>query len=237
MQSYISGMTLEEQIGQLFVVGFWGTTPPPEIIDLIQNYRVGGLILFSRNIADPQQVLELTCSLQSIAQVAGHRRRLLITLDQETGMVRRRGQAATQFPGNMALGAIGSEQMAYEIALATGRELKAFGINMNLAPVVDVNNNPANPVIGIRSFGEDPLQVARLATATVKGYQAAGIMSSLKHFPAHGDTAVDSHYALPTISSTLQRLEEVELVPFRSGIKAGAPSVMIAHIHFPSLMQ
>ena len=236
MQSYTS-MTLEEQLGQLFVVGFWGTTPSPEIIDLIQNYHIGGIILFSRNISDPQQVLELTESLQRSAKDAGHRHPLLIAIDHENGMVQRLGKAVTQFPGNMALGAIGSEQIAYAIAQATGRELKALGINMNLAPVVDVNNNPANPVIGIRSFGEDPLQVARLATATVKGYQAAGIISSLKHFPGHGDTAVDSHYALPTISSTLQRLEEVELVPFRSGIEAGAPSVMIAHIHFPSLMQ
>src|SRR5438552_18832076 len=120
MQSYISGMTLEEQIGQLFVVGFWGTTPPPEIIDLIQNYHVGGLILFSRNISDPQQVLELTRSLQSIAKDTGHRHPLLITIDQENVMVQRLGQAATQFPGNMALGAIGSAQMAYAIAQATG---------------------------------------------------------------------------------------------------------------------
>src|SRR5437667_8873762 len=112
MQSDLSAMTLKEQTGQLFVVVFWGTTPPPEIIDLIQNYRVGGLILFSRNIADPQQVLELTRSLQSIVQDAGHRHRLLITLDLENGMVRRLGQAATQFTGNMALGTICSEQMA-----------------------------------------------------------------------------------------------------------------------------
>src|SRR5439155_10105382 len=99
------------------------------------------------------------------------------------------------------------EQIAYDIALATGRELKALGINMNLAPVVDVNNNPANPVIGVRSFGEDPQQVARLGAATVKGYRAAGIITSLKHFPGHGDTAVDSHLALPMIPYTLDRLE------------------------------
>src|SRR6266567_3708718 len=178
MHSYTASMTLEEQIGQLLVAGFWGTAPTPEIIDLIQNYRTGG---------------------------------------------------------NMALGATGSEQVVYNVAQAAGRELKALGINMNLAPVVDVNNNPANPVIGVRSFGEDPHEVARLAAAAVRGYRAAGVISDLKHFPGHGDTAVDSHLALPIISSTLEQLEAIELVPFKSGIEAGADSVMIAHISFPAV--
>jgi len=230
-------MTLEEQIGQLLVVGFRGTTATPEIVDLIQNYHVGGIILFSRNVQDAQQVLELTHSLQMIAQTAGHRSPLLIAIDQENGMVQRLGHGSTQFPGNMALGATGSEQMAYDVAQATGRELKALGINMNLAPVVDVNNNPANPVIGVRSFGEDPHQVARLGAAAVKGYRAGGVIATLKHFPGHGDTAVDSHLALPTIPYTLERLEEIELIPFRSGIEAGADSVMIAHISFPAITQ
>jgi beta-N-acetylhexosaminidase len=235
MRSYTTSMALEEQIGQLLVVGFWGTTPSPEIIDLIRNYHIGGIILFSRNVQDAQQVLELTHSLQMIAKTAGHPAPLLIAIDQENGIVQRLGQGTTLFPGNMALGAIGSEQIVYDVAQATGRELKALGINMNLAPVVDVNNNPANPVIGVRSFGEDPHEVARLAAAAVKGYRAAGVLSDLKHFPGHGDTAVDSHLALPTISSTLEQLEAIELVPFKSGIEAGADSVMIAHISFPAL--
>src|SRR6266852_5820809 len=170
-----------------------------------------------------------------IAIRARHRAPLLIAIDQENGIVQRLGEATTIFPGNMALGAIGSEEIAYEVAQATGRELKALGINMNLAPVVDVNNNPANPVIGVRSFGEDPHQVARLAAAAVKGYRAAGVISDLKHFPGHGDTAVGSHLALPPISSTLEQLGAIELVPFKSGIEAGADSVMIAHISFPAL--
>src|SRR6266487_5051304 len=163
--------------------------------------------------------------LQMIAKEAGHRFPLFIAIDQENGIVQRLGETATIFPGNMALGAIGSEEIAYKVALATGHELKALGINMNLAPVVDVNNNPANPVIGVRSFGEDPQQVARLGADIVKGYHAAGILSCLKHFPGHGDTAVDSHRALPTLTYGLERLEALELVPFRSGIKAGADSV------------
>ena len=237
MPAYTANMTLEEQIGQLLVAGFWGTTPSPEIIDLVQNYHIGGIILFSRNVQDAQQVLELTRNLQMIAKAAGHRYPLLIAIDQENGMVQRLGPGATTLPGNMALGAIGSEQIACDVALAAGRELKALGINMNLAPVVDVNNNPANPVIGVRSFGEDPHAVARFASAMVKGYHSAGVITCLKHFPGHGDTAADSHLSLPVIPYNMERLEAIELVPFKSGIEAGADSVMVAHIYFPSLMQ
>src|SRR2546421_1603108 len=230
-------MTLEEQIGQVLMVGFLGDTPSQEIIDLIQRYHIGNIILFSRNVRDARQVFELTQRLQRCAKEAGQHYPLLIAIDQENGLVQRLGEAVTVFPGNMALGAIGSEQIAYEVALATGRELKALGINMNLAPVVDVNNNPANPVIGVRSFGEDPQQVARLGAAMVRGYHDAGILTCLKHFPGHGDTAVDSHLALPTIPYPLERLEALELLPFRSGIEAGAESVMIAHVSFPALTQ
>ncbi|MEO6888458.1 MAG: beta-N-acetylhexosaminidase [Ktedonobacteraceae bacterium] len=236
MPDYIANMSLEEQIGQLLMAGFPTTSPSPEIIDLIQNQHIGGIILFSRNVQDTRQLLELTNSLQITARAAGHRYPLLIAIDQENGMVQRLGDDAIGFPGNMALGAIGSEQLVYDVAQATGRELKACGINMNLAPVVDVNNNPANPVIGVRSFGEDARDVARLTSAAVKGYRAAGVITCLKHFPGHGDTAVDSHLSLPTIPYTLERLQAIELAPFRSGIAAGADSVMIAHIHFPSLM-
>src|SRR5689334_1561820 len=207
-------MTLEEQIGQLLMVGFWGTTPSQEIIDLIQRYHIGNIILFSRNIDGSQQVLELTQQLQELAKAAGQHYPLLIAIDQENGIVQRLGDVATIFPGNMTLGAIDSEDIAYKVAEATGNELKVLGINMNLAPVVDVNNNPSNPVIGVRSFGEDPSLVARLGAAMVKGYDAAGIISCLKHFPGHGDTSTDSHLWLPVISGTLQRLEDVELVPF-----------------------
>jgi beta-N-acetylhexosaminidase len=237
LDNYTHNLTLEEQIGQLLMVGFWGTTPSPEIIDLIQRYQVGNIILFSRNIHDTLQVLELTQQLQEIAKEAGQRYPLLIAIDQENGIVQRLGDGATIFPGNMALGAIGSEDIAYKVAVATGKELKTLGINMNLAPVVDVNNNPYNPVIGVRSFGEDPSLVARLGDAMVKGYRAAGIISCLKHFPGHGDTAIDSHLSLPVIPYELQRLETLELIPFRSGIKAGAESVMIAHIAFPALAE
>src|SRR5712691_1982813 len=174
MSNYTDAMTLEEQIGQTLMVGFPGTTASREVIELIQRYHVGNIILFSRNVRDAKQVRALTQHLQEAAREAGHAYPLLIAIDQENGIVQRLGEAATLFPGNMALGAIGSEEVAAEVALATGRELKALGINMNLAPVVDVNNNAANPVIGVRSFGEDPRQVVRLGNAMVRGYQAAG---------------------------------------------------------------
>ncbi|MBV9615536.1 MAG: beta-N-acetylhexosaminidase [Ktedonobacteraceae bacterium] len=236
MSNYTDGMTLDEQIGQTLMVGFGGTTVPLGIVELIQQYHIGNIILFSRNVHDGDQIRTLTHDLQKAAREAGHTHPLLIAIDQENGIVQRMGEAVTLFPGNMALGAIGSERIAFEVALATGRELKASGINMNLAPVVDVNNNPANPVIGVRSFGEDASLVARLGSAMVRGYQDAGVIACLKHFPGHGDTAVDSHLALPTIPYSLERLDAVELVPFKSGIKAGAESVMIAHIDFPALV-
>ena len=232
---YTCGMTFDELVGQLMVVGFHGTTVTQEVIELIQRYHVGGIILFSRNVEDTEQLLRLTSSLQDVAREAGYRYPLLIAIDQENGVVRRLGQGATIFPGNMAIGATGLEQAAHDIAFASGRELKALGINMNLAPVVDVNNNPTNPVIGIRSFGEDPRQVACFVEAAVRGYHEAGIITCLKHFPGHGDTAVDSHLALPSIPYTMERLEQVELVPFRRGIAAGADSVMVAHICYPRI--
>src|SRR5690349_15765793 len=237
MHSYTAGMTLEEQIGQVLAVGFHEPTPSQDIIDLIQNHHVGNVILFKRNIQIVQQVRELTHSLHMIARESGHRYPLLIMIDQENGMVRRFGQSATIFPGNMALGAIGSEQIAYDIALATGRELKALGINMNLAPVVDVNNNPANPVIGVRSFGEDPHLVARLGGAMVRGYSTAGLLSWLEQLRGHGGTAVDSHLAMPLIPYPLERLKALELVPCRTGIEAGAECVMLAHVSFPALTE
>ncbi len=236
IRGHTEDMSIEEQLGQLLMLGFRGTTPSQEIIDLIANHHVGGIILFARNIQNSSQLSELTQSLQAIAREAGHRRPLLIAIDQENGIVRRLGQDASIFPGNMALGAIASEQVTYEVARATGRELQALGINMNLAPVVDINNNPANPVIGVRSFGEDPSQVARHAAAALRGYRAAGVIATLKHFPGHGDTAVDSHLALPIIAASLERLEALELVPFRRGIEADAPAVMTAHIYLPAIM-
>ncbi|HEY7848509.1 MAG TPA: glycoside hydrolase family 3 N-terminal domain-containing protein, partial [Ktedonobacterales bacterium] len=220
---------------QLFMAGFTGVEPTPEIVELIQRWQVGGVILFTRNCRDAQQVSRLTHDLQTLAREAGHPAPLLIATDQENGLVRRLGESITNFPGAMALGATGDEALTQAVAEATGQELRALGITMNLAPDADINSNPANPVIGVRSFGEDPQLVARLSVAAVRGYRAAGVVCSLKHFPGHGDTAVDSHLGLPTIPHTLERLERVELVPFRAGIAAGAQSVMLAHLRLLAL--
>ncbi len=219
-----STVDMKEQIGQVLMAGFRGTTPSPEILDLIQNYHIGGVILFSRNVQDARQVGQLTSDLQMAAKAAGHRHPLLIAIDQENGMVQRLGQSVTNFPGNMAQGAIGSEQITHAIALATGQELRASGINMNLAPVVDVNNNPANPVIGVRSFGEDPRLVARLGAAAVKGYREAGVASCLKHFPGHGDTDVDSHLSLPTIPYTMDSERDQRNGRRLTGYRSGSAS-------------
>ena len=228
-------LTLDQQIGQLFMVGFPGASVTDEIRALIVERHVGGVVLFTRNIRDVRQTAELTDALQQLAREAGHPAPLLISVDQENGIVRRLGPEATAFPGNMALGATGSAALTREVAEATGQELLAHGINMNLAPSVDVNSTPANPVIGVRSFGERAEDVARLGVAAVEGYRAAGVVSTLKHFPGHGDTAVDSHLDLPVLPYALQRLDEVELLPFRAGIAAGAPCIMTAHVALPAL--
>jgi beta-N-acetylhexosaminidase len=239
MDVLTTGMTLDEQIGQLFVVGFPDHTPSPELLDLIQRERVGGVILFSRNIRDQEQTATLTHTLQSAARAAGHAAPLLVMIDQENGLVRRLGPDSTPFPGAMALGAIEdvaeSERIVEEVARATARELQAHGVNMNLAPVMDVNYAPENPVIGVRSFGSDPELVGQLGVATMRGLQGAGVLATLKHFPGHGDTTVDSHLALPVVTAPPERLEAVELAPFRQGIAAGAECVMTAHVAFPAL--
>jgi beta-N-acetylhexosaminidase len=228
-----TNLSLKRQIGQLFMVGFQEPTPSREIIDLIQRRYVGGVILFSRNIRDTQQVVQLTAELQAIAKDAGHPYPLLIATDQENGMVQRLGSALTALPGNMALGAIGDAEVVARVAELTGHELRQLGINMNLAPDVDVNNNPSNPVIGVRAFGEDAATVAHLTAAAVRGCHAAGTISCLKHFPGHGDTATDSHHGLPTLPFTLERLQALEFLPFISGIRAGATTIMVAHVALP----
>ncbi|HEX5547165.1 MAG TPA: glycoside hydrolase family 3 protein, partial [Ktedonobacterales bacterium] len=227
----------DEQIGQLLMVGFPGKEPTPEVLDLIRSGHVGGIILFSRNLGIPRQILELTSTLQEVAREAGHPYPLLIATDQENGIVRRTGSATTCFPGNMALGAINSPAATEVVARATGQELRALGITMNLAPDVDISNNPANPVIGVRSFGSDPELVARLGTNAVMGYRAAGVVATLKHFPGHGDTDTDSHLALPVVPFDIERLEAVELKPFRRAIEVGIETlaIMTAHVAVPAI--
>ncbi len=235
MSDLANALSLDQQIGQLFMVGFQEPEPTSEIITMIRDHHVGGIILFTRNIRDMAQARRLSANLQRIARAAGHPRPLLISIDQENGLVRRLGPDATILPGNMALGATRSEELTEAVARACGEELRVAGVNMNLAPDADVNNNPANPVIGARSFGGDPALVARLTAAAVRGYRSAGIITTIKHFPGHGDTATDSHLALPVVACDLNRLRAVELPPFIAGCAAGADCVMTAHVLLPQI--
>jgi beta-N-acetylhexosaminidase len=223
-----------DSIGQMFMVDFSGLEPSSGLERLIADEGIGGVILFDKNIAVPHQVARLANALQQIAAAAG-RPPLLIGIDQEGGPVARLRTGATHFPSGMAFGAAASEALAAAAAGITARELRAVGIHMNMAPVLDVNNNPDNPVIGIRSYGEDPALVARLGAATIRSMQAAGVLATAKHFPGHGDTVLDSHLALPVVAHDRVRLERVELAPFQAAIRAGVGAVMTAHVVYPAL--
>ncbi|GME53063.1 hypothetical protein GTA08_BOTSDO04817 [Neofusicoccum parvum] len=223
---------LRRLIGQLFIVGFHSQTADENIKKLIRApYFVGQIVLFQRNVSDADQLRRLTAELQQVAQDAGHEHPLTIGIDQENGLVTRIQPPITaQLPGSMALGATAAVDDAYNVGRATGRALRAFGINMNYAPVCDVNSNPSNPVIGVRSFSDDPNAVARLAAANLNGLRDEGVIPCVKHFPGHGDTAVDSHYGLPVIQRSWADMEQCELVPFRRAVAEQVPAVMTAHI-------
>jgi beta-N-acetylhexosaminidase len=228
-------IALEQAVGQQFLLSFSGKQDfPPELGAILARGQAGGIVLFrAKNVGTLQELRELTCSLQGTVRMAGQPP-LLIAADQEGGQLMAIGQA-TPFPGNMALGATGSEKLANRVGRAIGRELASVGINVDFAPVCDVNNNPKNPVVGTRSFGENPKLVSRLGAAMVKGLQSAGIAATAKHFPGHGDTASDSHHAAPVLTHDLRRVRRVELPPFRGAIEAGVRLVMTAHIVFPAL--
>ncbi len=232
----MSGFTIRDKIGQMLMFGWAGADEADNYgycdhaRTLVEKLKIGGLCLFGRNISTPEQVAEMINEMQVHSDTP-----LLMSVDQEGGMVSRFKPPFAVFPGNMALGATGSAVYARLAAEATGRQLAAMGVNMNLAPSVDVNINPDNPIIGVRSFGESPQMVAELGAAAVQGYQAAGVLSCAKHFPGHGDTSTDSHHALPMIPYDRERLDTVELVPFRAAVDAGVDAIMTTHIIFPAL--
>jgi beta-N-acetylhexosaminidase len=253
IQDLLHQMTLEEKVGQLFITYAYGdtadTTNPADVAanqqawgvdnaqQLIDRYHLGGIIYYawSNNVNNPAQIAGLSNGIQRAE--AGQRVPVpaLIATDQEGGIVARVGPPATEFPGNMALGAGRSTDDAKQAASITGQELKAIGINQDYAPVSDVNVNAQNPVIGVRSFGSDPGLVAGMASAQVDGYQGAGIAATAKHFPGHGDTDVDSHIALPTITHTREQWEQIDKPPFQADIDHGIDVIMTAHITVPAL--
>jgi beta-N-acetylhexosaminidase len=216
------------------MIAFVGSELPPSAARRINEHGAAGVTLFRvHNIVDPPQIRRLTAAIQK-ARPAGAPP-LLVAADQEGGQVIGLGEGTTQFAGAMALGATGDEHLAERIAGATARELRALGVNVNYAPVCDVANNPANPALGIRSFGDDPEAVGRFAAATVRGLQNDGVAATAKHFPGGGDTAADPHHELPLVPRTTAELAGRELVPFRAALDAGARMVMTGHFSLPGL--
>jgi beta-N-acetylhexosaminidase len=213
------------------LIAFEGTRVEGQIADQVADPRVAGVTLYgSINIEDVEQTRRLTSGLQ---QAAG--RRLLIAVDQEGGQLTAAGRETTHFAGNMAIGAVGDEELATKVGAATGMELAALGINVNYAPVADIATRPYNPSLGIRSFGEDPAAVSALTAAMVKGLQSSGVAATLKHFPGKGEAQVDPHLELPVLDLDLDRLNRVEFAPFRAGIEAGARFLMIGHYGLPAV--
>jgi beta-N-acetylhexosaminidase len=230
----VENMSLSEKVGQLFMVGFNSQTIDSENKDLIENYHVGGVIYFTRNIENLEQTQKLSKSLQNLALNSGAKIPIFIAVDQEGGKVRRI-KDLSYFPANQVLGAAGNLERTRKTAVVTARELKDVGVNLNLAPVLDVNNNPNNPVIGERSFGAEPELVTEMGMAYIKGLQSEGVIAAAKHFPGHGDTTTDSHTELPVINHSRARLDAVELYPFKKAIEVGVEVIMAAHIYFPAI--
>ncbi|MBF0480176.1 MAG: glycoside hydrolase family 3 protein [Desulfovibrionaceae bacterium] len=234
----LAAMTVEEKVGQLFMVFFEG----PEVSDFCReaalSRNVGGFILYKHtgNTQSPAQVARLCAGLTALADPRRPWTRPLISIDQEGGPVARLTSGATWFPSQMAVAAApGAPRLARAMAKAQAAELAALGINVNFAPVADVNVNPDNPVIGARSFGASPSAVARLTREAVRGYAGSGVLCCPKHFPGHGDTDVDSHLGLPVLHHDAAALNRVDFPPFRAAIAAGAPMIMTAHVETPAL--
>lgn len=214
---------------------FVGHQAPEDVLELVRRGDVGSFCLFAfSNVESPAQLRHLTDSLREAARQGGHPQPI-IGIDQEGGQLIAVTGGATELPGNMALGATRDPELAREAGRVLARELLAMGINMNFAPVMDVNVNPRNPVVGVRSFGEDPQLVSEMGVAMIQGMEAEGVIATAKHFPGHGDTMIDTHHGSPAILHDLERLNEVELRPFRTAVSAGVGAVMTAHILFPAL--
>lgn len=230
--SIMKNLTLRDKIAQMIITnsdGFNYDESSQEfsrLRDLIVNKKIGGVIFFKGKCLEQAK---FTNRLQNLSDIP-----LLISADYERGTSMRLVDGSL-FPNNMAIGAARNPQLAYKMGLLIGKECRALGVHQNYSPVMDVNNNPDNPIINVRSFGEDPLLVSEMGDNMIKGLQEGGVIATAKHFPGHGDTDIDSHNDLPVIPYDMERLNEIELVPFKSAIRSGVGSVMIAHLSFPSL--
>lgn len=236
----IKKMSTEEKIGQMITVDIqnWNgealTIMEDEISEIISKHAVGGVILFEENLQNEQQIVNLTTALQSSAKKSKNGIPLFISTDQEGGEVVRL-KTGTSLSGNMSLGAINNSADAKKAGSIIGAELSALGINVDYAPSLDVNSNPENPIIGLRSFSSNPQIVSNLGAQMIKGIQEKNVIASAKHFPGHGDTSTDSHTSLPTVNKTMEQLKKCELIPFENAVKNGVDMIMTAHIQFPQI--
>lgn len=231
IKAAVADMTLEEKIGQMLVTGFPDGTMNESFLQLVHDVKVGNVILFRENQLNRSQLKQLCTDVtEYIKNETGVAP--FITSDEEGGIVSRLPEDLGKMPSAMAFSKMKSVQAAYESAYLSGRQLKQLGINFNLAPVLDINNNVKNPVIGVRSYGQTPKEVWDYAGEAARGYMDAEIMCVGKHFPGHGDTDTDSHLALPVIKKSIDEMRTMELVPFQRAIDAGIPAVTIAHVVF-----
>ncbi len=227
-------LTAKQKVGQRFAVGFPSAEISEDFVQLVKEYKIGNVILFKENIVDNQQLRQLCQEIQKLIRTeTGYP--AFITIDQEGGVVSRLGDDAAVVPSAMAISATGNVRNAYEAGRITATELAALGINFNLAPVMDINSNSNNPVIGVRSYGDTPETVSEYGVQMITGLLDGGVLCSAKHFPGHGDTAVDSHLSLPIVDKSLEELAECELKSFMAAIHAGVPAIMTSHILFPQL--
>ncbi|WP_010677599.1 beta-N-acetylhexosaminidase [Bacillus timonensis] len=225
-------LRLDEKIGQMIFAGIAGTKMNTKMNQLITKYHVGGIIFNGDNLVSPTQTVSY---LNQIKKINEGNIPLFFGVDQEGGRIAKLPGGLINFPTNLEIGKINDPTLSYEIGTVLGKELQAFGFNVNFAPILDVNSNPDNPVIGDRSFSNSPEIVGSLGIQTMKGLQAESIISSVKHFPGHGDTQVDSHLELPKVTKSRAELESLELIPFQQAIKEGADMVMVGHILVPAL--
>lgn len=229
----ISNMSLDEKIGQLVISGFYGTTLDENILKLIKEDKISGVILFNRNVKNSSTLLSLNNSLKESNK--NNKLPLFISVDEEGGLVTRMPKDIKRLPTNKYIGSLNNNDLSYKVGEILGEQLSFFGFNMNFAPVLDINSNPNNPVIGDRSFSNNKDIVANLGASTMKGIQSKNIISVVKHFPGHGDTSVDSHINLPVVNYDINRLNSFEFVPFKTAIQNGADAVMVGHILLPKI--
>lgn len=235
IDAMIAGMTLEQKVGQMFLVGLYSPVITEEGRRFLTEYQPGGVVVFEYNAGSPEAVTALINDWQTAITAAGAPP-LLIGVDQEGGRINTLEEPPfTQFPVPALVTAASNHNLAYRVGVAQSLELRAVGIHMNLAPVADLETNPDNPVIFRRAYGSDPYVVAPVISATVQGMQDAGVIATLKHFPGHGDTSEDSHITLPVLPYNLDALEQLELIPFRAGVQAGAEAVMVGHLWLPEI--